>query len=165
MTEDIMALGPHLSVLRTGLNQPRPSALVFVAIDSWQREAVLRVASRLGIDDWITVYCREDGYWRGCDTGRGTGMIHQRTYWRSGGLRSFEENLENSLWVESGSQDLWRVLNGILQWPGITIPLLKVILGEGSSGRRAQRAVGMLRKRLLIEGNVKERPRPPSSDP
>ena len=160
MTEDIMALGPHLSDLRTGLNQPRPTALVFVVIDAWQREAVLRVASRLGIEDWIMVYCMEDGMWRGCDTGRGTGMIQQRTYRRSGRLRTFEEHLGNSMWVELGSQDLFRVLNAILQWPGITIPLLKVILGEGSSGRRAQRAVGKLRKRLLIEGNVKERPRP-----
>ena len=160
MTEDIMALGPHLSDLRTGLEQPRPTALVFVVIDAWQREAVLRVASRLGIEDWIMVYCMEDGLWRECDMGRGTGMIQQRTYRRSGGLRTFEEHRGNSLWVEPGSQDLFRVLNAILQWPGITIPLLKVILGEGSSGRRAQRAVGKLRKRLLIEGNVKERPRP-----
>ena len=159
MQTHITGLGDALVAYSTTRETARPSYLCFVAIDRWQAELVLRVARRLGMEDWIRVYCLADNRWRGAQTPLPhSGTIHQPAYRRAGNMDSFRRNLARSPWGREGSQDFFRVLLLILQWPGITMPMIRRLLKERKNGRRGQRALTWFLREVLIERDETCRP-------
>ena len=225
-------LGRDLEELASGHPQPRPGLLCFVVPDLWECELVRRVAGRLGMEEWVAIWCVRDGSWHG--PARPTlswGWVRQPVYRRTDSWGAWKKRVRESCfseegngdprellrrvrpalreamgdqhaadrWVERARRELkglegpggcipWlrraqmsldaeglaraaaivgrvaryladpdppadtaRLLLGITEWSGMSTLFAQVVLGEGPTGRRAQRAL----LRLLDWGMVR----------
>ena len=139
--ERLQTLGGDLESLAWGGDvRPHPGRLVFVTLDQFGAELVLRVARRYRIEDWVTVWCIEDGSRRGAWRSLPSrGWVHQPPYWRDAGWNAWQERSSRSLWSEEGNRDPVVLLRRVR-------PALRTALGKDAADRLVRRISGDLRQ-------------------
>ena len=229
----LKGLGRDLEELASGHPQPRPGLLCCVVPDPWECELVRRVAGRLGMEEWVSIWCVRDESWHAAARPIPSwGWVRQPVYrrmdswgaWRrrvreswfseegNGNPRELLRRVRPALrramgdrhaadrWVRRARQELkeltgpsgflpWlrrarmdleaeglaraaaivgrvaryladpdppadtaRLLLGVTEWSGASTPYAQMMLGEGPTGRRAQRSLlrmldwGMVRR-------------------
>ena len=152
LTELLEQFGNDLYALAVGDPSPRPSQLLFVAVDRWEGELILRVAHRFGMEDWVRVWCVSDDSWHGAaELQSSRGWVYQPVYRRSAGRRAWERRVKASLFSEPGAQEAALVLAAVTQWPGITIRILCAIDQKESAATLVPRTCGRLMDRGVVE--------------
>ena len=137
--ERLEQLGDDLMTLAAGAGLSRPGLLCVVAADRWEVELVLRVVRRYGMENWIRFWRVSDDSWHGAEAPLASrGWVHQPAYLRTMSRRAWNRRAESCLWATDGGQDAARILRAAAEWPGLTIALARLKLGEKPSGRRAQ---------------------------
>lgn len=107
---------------RIGSN-PFPSLMCFVVSDAWQKELVMRVARSFDLQDHVQIWTVADGSVSGAREPRpGRGWVGQIL--EEGGLGgwSLENRVERSLWSKPGGTSIYKLLDGVYEWPGMDIP-------------------------------------------
>ena len=123
-----------------------PSLLCFVVGDSWQRELVFRVAGLYGLADRLQVHCLYDGSisgvreWHG-----GRGWVGQVLEGGSLGNTTLERRIASGLRGSGAMGSLTsRLLDGVLEWPGMGIRFGQKLVGESGDSGRVRKAMGAL---------------------
>ena len=148
------SLGQDLLGLAATGQLPWPATLCFAVSDPWQGELVRRAARLFSeIRDRMSVWCvAEEGPPRVvADPQAGRGWIHQPVDLRAVGGWSWAKRLESSPWTKPGNVATDIVLAAVDQWPGLPTGMAKEALGEGRSGRSAQRCLSKLLDLGLVE--------------
>ena len=108
-------LGEEVEGLAVGDARPRPSLICCVVYDQFQAEMVLGVAGRMGMTDWVRVWCADDDTWHGAEghlTGRG--WLHQPAYRRKAGWSAWNNRIRSSRWAWDSNLDLAQNLTWIM---------------------------------------------------
>ena len=137
--------GPDLLDMAVTLEVPWPGQLVFVVSDQWQGELVMQAARQYYLEDQVSVWCAADGSRSGArECGPSRGRVHQVVYPRGLGGWPWEKRLTRSPWAERGGLAVGRILDTVVQWPGMTTALGAQVLNEGITGRSAQKSLTRL---------------------
>lgn len=130
-----------------------PSVLCFVVSDAWQRELVTRVARDLSMDDRLQVWCVADGQVSGCrEALEGHGWVGQVLDVKGLGRYSLGQRLANSPWSRPGGKILGRVLESVLEWPGLGSRFCS--LATGDDAKRIRTELGALADREYLRRYV-----------
>ena len=139
--ERLHALGGDLERMAWGDVRPHPGRLVFVTLDRFGAELVLRVARRYRMENWVTVRCIEDGSLRGARRSLPSrGWAHQPPYRRDAGWNAWRERARHSLWSEEGNRDPAVLLQRVRP------ALRETALGEDAADRLVRRISRELRR-------------------
>lgn len=151
LNELLEDFGKDLQALAVMDPSPRPSQLLFVAVDRWEVELIRRVVRRFGMEDWVRLWCVSDDSWHGTEDLRPSrGWVYQPPYRRNNTPRAWERKVKNSLWSAPRGQEAARILTAVAQWPGSTIRILKAGVGEKDQDTRVQnQCMRLLDRRLL----------------
>ena len=99
-------LGRDLEELASGHPQPRPGLLCFVVPDLWECELVRRVAGRLGMEEWIAIWCVQDRSWHGAARPTPSwGWVRQPVYRRTDSWDAWQKRVRESWFSEEGNSD------------------------------------------------------------
>ena len=113
--ERLVDLGEDLEDLAVGNARPRPSLLCCVVYDRFQVEMVLGVTRRLGMQDWVRIWCIGDDSWHGADGHLiGRGWIRQPAYRRNVTTEAWVQRRRRSLWSWESNLDLAQNLAWVL---------------------------------------------------
>ena len=105
--ELVEQMGQDLEEYAVGNARPRPSLVCCVVYDQYQAEMVLGVARRLGMAQWVRVWCVADDSWRGADGHLiGRGWVRQPAYRRKAGRLAWERCIQTTYWVWESNLDL-----------------------------------------------------------
>jgi hypothetical protein len=146
LTKRLERLAPDLLKLTTSDYHPWPAALLFVVTDPWQKELVLRAARSC---PWsrglVYVWCISEGNPPEARVSQwARSWIYQPVKQRGLGGWSWNSRVEASPWAQPGNQALGKLLAAIAQWPDMTTKMGRQVLGEGDTGRSAQRCFSKL---------------------
>ena len=141
LTKRLERLAPDLLKLTTSDYHPWPAALLFVVTDPWQKELVLRAARSC---PWsrglVYVWCISEGNPPEAQVSQwARSWIYQPVKQRGLGGWSWNRRVGASPWAQPGNQALGKLLAAIAQWPDMTTKMGRQVLGEGDTGRSAQR--------------------------
>ncbi len=119
-----------------------PSVLYFVVSDSWQRELVFRVARAFGLDQQLQVLCVSDGSVSGVrDSSRGRGWVGQVLEGGSLGGWPLDRRVADSPWSSTGASLVSRVLDGVLEWPGMGARFGDRLIGDAPGNGRVNKCL------------------------
>ena len=114
IAERIKRCGRDLAALGVGDPHPSPGQVCCVVPDRFQVELVLRVARRYGMEDWISVWCINDGSWHGareCLPSRG--WFHQPVYRREKSHEAWQGQVRRSQWSWEGNRSTAALLERV----------------------------------------------------
>ena len=152
ISDRLERFGNDLQDLADTDSSPLPSILCFVVEDRWQVELLRRVVGRFIVEDWVKIWCIADNSWYSTDYPLSSrGWVNQPVYLRRTTPGVWSRHVGTSLWSTEYGQDAARILHAVAEWPGMTIRLAKLVLGEGDSGRRAQKCCARLTELGLLE--------------
>ena len=128
-----------------------PGMFCFAVPDPWQRELVYRSLADYGLADNAAVWCVSDESCSSADELRPSrGWVSQPVQVRDLGGWAWGDRVGVSMFSMKEQAAVVRVLDAILEWPGVTHRMLSSILGESSWGRRARVALASLFERKYI---------------
>ena len=130
---------------------PMPSFLCFVVSDLWQRELVFRVARMYGLDSRLQVWCISDGSVSGVrDAVPSHGWVGQVL--EGGGLGGWtlSSRLEKSLWAKEGGMAASRMLELVLEWPGLNVRFGQQAFREAGNSGRVGKILSFLRSEAFV---------------
>ena len=103
--------------------------------DRFQVELVLRVARRLHLEDWVSIFCISDNSWFGADQVLpSVGEIYQPVWRRDGNPASLEAALQRSQWSQQGNRNVNALLTRVQ-------PAVKAAVGDRHEADRFMRDV------------------------
>ena len=153
LREMFIQLGTELENYNVRAGRSYPRVLCFVVSDAWQRHLVSRVARDLSMDDRLQVWCLSDGQVSGCrDALEGHGWVGQVLEAGGVGKYSLEQRLANSPWSQPGGKILGRVLDGVLEWPGLGSRFCSLVTGDDA--KRIRTELGALADREYLRRYV-----------
>lgn len=123
-----------------------PCVLCFVVSDAWQRELLFRAARGYGLEDRVQVWCVDDGAVSGCgDLLPGLGWVGQVL--EGGGLGNWTlaSRLAASEWSGMGGVTFSRLLDKVMEWPGVTGKFLAQAFGASWGSGRLRRFIMKMR--------------------
>ena len=146
-------LGRDLLDLAATGESPWPGMLCVVVTDWWQKELVKRAVRLLSLGpEMVSIWCIANGECpRITPYLKGRGWIHQPVRERGVGGWPWEKRIAGSIWTKPGGLVLDRILATVVEWPGMRAELGRQALGEGATGRSAQRALTRCLALGLIE--------------
>ena len=128
-----------------------PGMFCFVVPDPWQGELVLRAARRYGLEINSAVWCVSDQTCLPAPELRPSrGWIFQYPPLRDLGGWSFTDRVDSSLASMTSNLVCAQVLDAVVQWPGISVRMVRSLLKESGSGRRGQVALMVLLEHGLV---------------
>ena len=126
----LKALGRDLEELASGHPQPRPGLLCFVVPDLWECELVRRVAGRLGMEEWVAIWCVRDGSWHGAARPTPSwGWVRQPVYRRTDSWDAWQKRVRESWFSAEGNSDPRELLRRVR-------PALRVVMGDKHAADR-----------------------------
>ena len=139
ITQQLMDLGRDLEKLACGDPHPRPGRIVVLTTDQFGAELVLRVAGRLRMVDWVSVWSIGDDTWHGARRSLPSrGWVYQPVYRRTTGQAGWERRVRESWWTEEGNRN-----------PSVLLGRVKPALGAAMGDRhQADALVRRLRRDL-----------------
>ena len=121
--ETFSRLGTDLVEYNLIGSNPFPSLMCFVVSDAWQKELVMRVARSFDLQDHVQIWTVADGSVSGAREPRpGRGWVGQILEEGDLGGWSLENRVERSLWSKPGGTSIYKLLDGVYEWPGMDIP-------------------------------------------
>ena len=141
VADRLKGLGGDLLDLACTDLHPRPGRLVFVVPDLWEAELVLRVAGRLRMEDWVTIWCVKDESWHGARRSTiSSGWVNQPAYRRTDSWEAWQNRVRRSWFSEEGNMEPRELLNRVK-------PALRTAMGNRHAADRwVERARRELRK-------------------
>lgn len=121
---------------RLGEDLTWPGLFCFVVSDEWQRELVLRAVEYNRFENQTQIWCVSDGSFYGVTEPRPSrGWVYQPLVHRRLGSWPWAKRVESSLWADPGAVSLGRVLDSVLEWPGISTKVSGKMLGDVQNNR------------------------------
>ena len=128
-----------------------PGMFCFAVSDPWQGELVRRAVRQYGLGDNSAIWCVSDRSCTAADELRPSrGWILQYPPERDLGGWSWDDRIRSSFLSERDSLVITQVLDLVLQWPGVSVRMLRGMLRENSWGRRVQVALKSLLDREMV---------------
>ena len=129
---------------------PWPARICFVAQDQFQKEVVSVALTQLAWPDAFTgVWCLDDVNWPGQHLVlESRGEVRCQVPNGSTGGRSWRTRVNQSIYTLNDLQ--MRILELIVEWRGLTVPLLKTGLGENRGTNGIALAIKVLTQKNLI---------------
>ena len=135
-----------------------PGMFCFAVPDPWQRELVYRSLGDYGLGDNVAVWCMSDETCAAADELRPSrGWVNQYVQVRDLGGWPWEERLDGSILALRDNRPCMKVLDAVLEWPGITARMAGDVLGESSWGRRARVGLNRLFDRGYVSRQMQRR--------
>ena len=152
MFDRLERLGSDLTACAIFDESAWPGLRLFVVMDEWQRELVYRAVYKHHLQDSSAVYCLADDSWSGSRTpGRSRGWVYQPPQLRDLGGWPWEKRVQRAFSSDSGGTVVGRVLDAVAEWPGMTLAMGRLALGEGGASRRAQNSCKWLVDAGLVD--------------
>ena len=146
LRETFRRLGADLQACSMTGASAFPGVLCFVVGDAWQRELLFRAARGYGLEDRVQAWCVDDGSVSGCrEPLPGQGWVGQVL--EGGGLGNWTlaSRLESSEWAGGGGVTFNRLLDKVMEWPGVTGMFLARAFGASWSSGRLRRFIMKMR--------------------
>ena len=132
-----------------------PSLFCYVVSDAWQGQLVQRAARACGLEDRVAIWCVSDGSRSGVlEPLHGRGWIFPHSRGRRVGTWRWDRRLEQLPWSRvSRLNSLWLgpLVDCLAEWSGLTMKVARRSLGEDDRGRKADKAMNLLRRAGLVD--------------
>lgn len=131
-----------------------PCLLAWVVDDEWQQELVRRAAGASGLWHLVSIWrINNDGARSGVvepnpDLGRG--WLHQPVRVLGTGGWSWEARVVSSIWSQTNGHNIYQMLRVTQNFPGMTVEMGQLDLGEGNNGKSAERTLRALAQKGLV---------------
>ena len=130
-----------------------PSVLCFIVCDSWQRQLVFRAARAFGLEGHVQVWCVDDGSVSGVrERLTSSGWVQQILDGGGLGAWPLQKRLEASIFSRQNPKMTGRLLDAVLEWPGLGTRFGEQLLAEPPETKRVTRLLrsmsddGLLRR-------------------
>ena len=131
-----------------------PCLLAWVVDDEWQQELVRRAAGTSGLLHLVSIWRVKDGARFGLmvpNPSLGQGWIEQPVRLRGDGGWAWEARVPPSIWSQPNGRNVYLMLRLVQNFPGMTVEMGRVALGEGDKGKASERTLRSLAQQDVVQ--------------